>query len=328
MGKARSLITSALVVSGATALSTVDVGATELDSTLFWDTDLSMMEMEMIEKALSNYTNPLNRIAAEMSQDPAETFTYTVKEGDTLSEIAQRFQIPLQEIVQQNDIKNEHRLGINQELEIRIAKKTYVIKLGDNAEQIAQEHEITVEELLASNAVIQYSAGYFYPGLEIQIPTMAPELPKEEPLEYHRQKANTVVVASRSEGTIQPGGFIWPVSGTLTSRYGMRWGKQHNGIDIANQLNKEAKISAAKSGVVKDTGFHQGGYGNLVILDHGGGMETYYAHLSKISVEEGQEVKQGETIGYMGKTGRTTGYHLHFEIRKNDKPVNPLKYLD
>lgn len=325
MGKAKRIITTALVVSGATALSTVDVGATEVDPNLFMDEDLSMIETEIIEKALLNYTNPLKRIEAEMNQDREETFIYSVQEGDTLSEIAQQHGVSTQELVQQNNIQNRNRLAVGQELEIRVAQKKYVIKFGDQAQDIAKEHGISLEELWASNGIFQYSSGYLYPGLEIQVPTLAP--PPPEPLPEHNRKLNTITVASRSESSIQSGSFIWPVTGTITSRFGMRWGREHNGIDISNSQKKEAQIVAAKSGIVKEAGFHQGGYGNLVILDHGGGLETYYAHMSKISVTEGEEVRQGALVGYMGQTGRATGYHLHFEIRKNDQPINPLKYL-
>ncbi|GAA0358144.1 M23 family metallopeptidase [Bacillus horti] len=331
MGKAKRLITSALVISGATALSPMDVGATELEPNLF-DEDLqAMIEQEMLEKALRSYTNPLHRIEAEMNQDHDQETTYIVQEGDTLSEIAQKFGVEIKEIVHQNEIQNVNRIAVNQELKIRVVQKNYVIKFGDNAQQIADEHGITVEELVSTNGTLKYTSAQLYPGTEIQVPTPTPDFPEEQLEDNQPEKANTILLASRSDvsaSTQTISGFQWPVTGTVTSRFGMRWGRQHNGIDIANSLKKEAVIAAAKAGVVKEAGFHSGGYGNLVILDHGQGVETYYAHMSKISVKANQEIKQGEQIGYMGQTGRTTGYHLHFEIRINDKPVNPSSYLE
>src|SRR5690606_7644327 len=105
------------------------------------------------------------------------------------------------------------------------------------------------------------------------------------------------------------GKLIWPARGRLTSRYGRRWGRLHKGIDIAN--SRGTPVYAADSGKVISTGYN-GGYGNLVKIDHGGGMVTYYAHLSKIVVSSGSSVSKGQLIGYMGSTGRSTGPHLHF----------------
>jgi murein DD-endopeptidase MepM/ murein hydrolase activator NlpD len=119
-------------------------------------------------------------------------------------------------------------------------------------------------------------------------------------------------------------GFIWPVSGPVTSTFGMRWGRMHEGIDIA--ATSGTPIRAPASGTVISAGW-LGGYGNLIVIDHGGGLATAYAHMSGYAASSGQPVAQGQTIGFVGSTGHSTGPHLHFEVRVNGAPVDPLGYL-
>ncbi len=121
------------------------------------------------------------------------------------------------------------------------------------------------------------------------------------------------------------GKFIWPVSGTLTSRFGIRNGRRHDGIDIGAPEGTEVRAAAA--GTVLYAGDQQTGYGNLVIIRHAQDLITVYAHNRENLVCENQEVEQGELIARVGKTGRSTGPHLHFEIRKRTKPRNPLFFL-
>ncbi len=120
------------------------------------------------------------------------------------------------------------------------------------------------------------------------------------------------------------GGFIWPVNGTVTSEFGPRWGSFHPGLDIADP--EGTPIAASKAGTVVFAG-PNGGYGNFVVIDHGDGTATAYAHQSRLASSEGQQVAQGQTIGYVGTTGFSTGNHLHFEIRVNGSAVNPRDYL-
>jgi murein DD-endopeptidase MepM/ murein hydrolase activator NlpD len=132
---------------------------------------------------------------------------------------------------------------------------------------------------------------------------------------------------ARSTGTTQTpssAGLIWPVQGPITSPFGWRWGRMHQGIDIG--VPSGTPIHAAASGTVIYCGWETG-YGNLVVLDNGGDLATAYAHQSSIAVACGQQVSQGEVLGYVGCTGHCTGPHLHFEVRINGEPVDPLGYL-
>ena len=138
-------------------------------------------------------------------------------------------------------------------------------------------------------------------------------------LSPERASAGLVVDATQAAS-----GFIWPVSGAVVSPFGMRWGRMHEGIDIA--AGSGTPIAAAASGTVISVGY-MGGYGNLVVVDHGGGLATAYAHLSGYAVGSGQSVSQGQVVGYVGCTGHCYGPHLHFEVRVNGAAVDPLGYL-
>ena len=125
---------------------------------------------------------------------------------------------------------------------------------------------------------------------------------------------------TRTSGT----GVAWPTNGTQTSGFGYRWGVLHAGVDIANGVG--TPIRAAKAGTVILAGWN-GGYGNCIVIDHGGGFSTLYGHMSRLRASEGQTVEQGQLIGDMGSTGNSTGPHLHFETRVGGNPQNPIRYL-
>jgi murein DD-endopeptidase MepM/ murein hydrolase activator NlpD len=137
-------------------------------------------------------------------------------------------------------------------------------------------------------------------------------------------QASRASYSAPGDTTPSAAGFIWPVNGPVVSGFGMRWGRMHEGIDIAAGYG--TPIRAAASGRVVYAGW-MSGYGNLVAIDHGGGVSTAYGHQSSIAVGNGQVVAQGQTIGYVGCTGHCFGPHLHFEVRINGSPVDPLGYL-
>jgi murein DD-endopeptidase MepM/ murein hydrolase activator NlpD len=119
-------------------------------------------------------------------------------------------------------------------------------------------------------------------------------------------------------------GLVWPLSGTVTSGFGYRWGRMHEGIDVA--VPEGTPIRSAKAGTVIMASYN-GGYGNYTCVDHGGGLSTCYAHQSGFAASVGQRVSQGQVIGYSGNTGSSTGPHLHFEVRINGAAQDPMGYL-
>ncbi len=120
--------------------------------------------------------------------------------------------------------------------------------------------------------------------------------------------------------------LIKPVSGTVTSRFGSRWGSTHKGVDIGASKGTGIKAAAAGTVITSKTGYN-GGYGNYIVISHGKGVETAYGHCSALYVKVGQKVSQGEVIAAVGNTGRSYGNHLHFEIRINGVAQNPQNYL-
>jgi murein DD-endopeptidase MepM/ murein hydrolase activator NlpD len=140
--------------------------------------------------------------------------------------------------------------------------------------------------------------------------------------------ALAATIRSAQSGSVGSGvsasGLIWPVHGPVTSGFGWRWGRMHEGIDIA--VPTGTPVAAAASGTVITAGW-LGGYGNLVVIDHGNGLATAYGHNSSVTVGVGQSVAQGQVIAYSGSTGHSSGPHVHFEVRVNGSPVDPLGYL-
>jgi murein DD-endopeptidase MepM/ murein hydrolase activator NlpD len=122
-------------------------------------------------------------------------------------------------------------------------------------------------------------------------------------------------------------GFIWPIEGTLTSGFGYRWGRMHEGIDIAAAEGTPIRAAADGTVILMQSEYESGGYGNYTCIDHGGGLSTCYAHQSSFATSTGASVSQGDLIGYVGNTGHSYGAHLHFEVRINGAPTDPLGYL-
>lgn len=128
----------------------------------------------------------------------------------------------------------------------------------------------------------------------------------------------------RGSAMVTGGPYAWPVLAPVSSHFGPRWGRPHNGIDLA--ANQGDQIRASREGEVLVSG-PVPGYGETVILSHDDGSRTLYAHCSELLVKPGQKVKQGQGIALVGSTGQSTGPHLHFEIIVNDRPTDPLFYL-
>jgi len=149
-----------------------------------------------------------------------------------------------------------------------------------------------------------------------------------------REREAQIAAAQRAAGIVvpstAPGVLAWPVTGTITSPFGPRRNpftgaaEFHQGLDIG--ANMGTTVTAAASGTIISAGWY-GGYGNYILIDHGGGMSTGYGHLSRIFVSSGQQVQRGQALGAVGSTGASTGPHLHFEVRISGKPVDPTAYL-
>jgi murein DD-endopeptidase MepM/ murein hydrolase activator NlpD len=200
----------------------------------------------------------------------------------------------------------------------------------------AQQQAILRGELLASRSTLKGARSDKSRALVITRKQVEGEIAESKALESASAQLAAKLQAGQAQAAAAAGGsttntaapsgsgFIWPLSGPITSPFGMRWGTLHPGIDIG--VPTGTPIHAAGSGTVLWCGW-MSGYGNLVMIDHHNGLATLYGHQSRIAVGCNQEVSQGETIGYVGCTGFCTGPHLHFEVRLNGTPVDPLGYL-
>jgi murein DD-endopeptidase MepM/ murein hydrolase activator NlpD len=218
--------------------------------------------------------------------------------------------------------------------EMRVAKQQTAATKADVAEATAVLAKKTEEERAARAALLarQAALAAARDSKESLLTDVKQQRhADEEDLETMQAASAAIAAQLAGSGASSGGGgeapsssgFIWPVSGPVTSGFGWRWGRMHEGIDIGAACG--TPIRAAASGTIVYAGWMDG-YGNIIIIDHGGGMGTAYGHQSAIYVGGGS-VSQGQTIGAVGSTGHSTGCHLHFEVRVNGTPVNPLSYL-
>jgi murein DD-endopeptidase MepM/ murein hydrolase activator NlpD len=277
----------------------------------------------VVEQALFQAFNPFVGLAENA---PAKkVMVYTIQEGETLSEIAHRYGMSLHKLVEANKITNPHLVGIGLKLMINNDEVRHMVKRGETLNYIAQRYGVSRELLVERNPLLTWLSDNLYVGQVIHVPVMATKQLRPDEVQ---QKRDTAQAASRQVTVRVRGGLEWPVKeATVTSGFGARWGKSHKGVDLWNQDEAKAPILAAKGGLVLEAGANRSGYGRMVVLDHGDGLQTFYAHMRSIAVYPGQQVEVGEILGYMGRTGDSTGYHLHFEVRQDDVPINPMPYL-
>ena len=203
----------------------------------------------------------------------------------------------------------------------------HTVQKGETLYSISQRYDVPVKKIAQVNAL--RNPDVIYPGERLYIPGAKPP-PKTTVASTSSgsggqasSSGNAVVGPLPEPTSSRP--FAWPARGLVVSRFGPRHGRMHNGIDIAAKTGEP--VFAARSGKVIFASDHQRGYGRIIIIQHDETFITVYAHNSKNLVKEGDRVQRGQTIGLIGRTGNATGPHLHFEIRRNRKPVNPLKYL-
>lgn len=242
---------------------------------------------------------------------------YTVQEGDTISSIAQKFGVSEDTIRWQNNIYGDN-ITAGETLEILpVTGIAHKVRKGDTVYSIAKRYDAEAQAIVdfPFNTFANDETFELAIGQTIIVPDGVK--PSGEGLVIPRARQITP-----DAGTVTASGqFVWPTSGTITQYFS--W--YHPGIDIANSAMP--LDIAADSGTVVYAGWDNTGYGQMVLIDHGNGFRTRYAHLSQIMVISGQTVARGAAVGRMGSTGHSTGPHTHFEIMLNGVHVNPLNYL-
>ncbi|MCK9221168.1 MAG: peptidoglycan DD-metalloendopeptidase family protein [Limnochordia bacterium] len=235
---------------------------------------------------------------------------YVVRPGDTLWDLAREFQTTVQAIKERNRLKSDI-LRIGQILRIDrsyaggdVSDRVYVVAKGDSLYSIAKQYNTTIEALATANSIAN---------------------PRTLPV-----GKTLIIPGSGSDASVRRMQMSWPVTGRISSPFGPRIHPLknvddfHNGIDIA--VPTGTKVRAAAGGVVTWSGW-MGGFGYTVVIDHGDGIETLYAHNSKLQVKVGARINRGDVVALSGNTGTSTGPHLHFSIKIDGDYVDPTNWL-
>lgn len=248
---------------------------------------------------------------AQQNNNLGEIRVYTVREGDSLSQVAEMFGVTTNTILWANDITKASGIRPGQNLVILpIAGVRHVVKKGDTIASVAKKYEGNEAEILSYNELT--SADELSVGDTLIIPGGAIH---STPVKV-ASKASPVRVSGSSAGVSTSGYFSFPAPGAIKSQsiHG------YNAVDLAAPVGTPIRAAAAGEVIVSKNSGWNGGYGQYIVVKHGNGTQTLYAHLSRNSVGVGDYVSQGEVIGAMGSTGKSTGSHLHFEIRGGKNP--------
>lgn len=264
--------------------------------------------------------NPSLPGSAASTNTRTKVVEYVVQGGDTISTIAEKFNISTNTVLWANNLSSSGTIRPGDKLTILPTSGVlHKVKSGDTLDKIAKYYDTTGDKIVQFNALADASdldVGEYLVVPDGKVPP--PPAPKPKPAVASKNTVNIPPVT-----VVQTNGkMLWPNGCSRISQY---FGWRHTGVDIACPLN--TPILAADDGVVSRVQYLNTGYGHNVIVDHGGGIQTLYGHMTTIYVSVGDSVERGQTIGLEGSTGRSTGPHLHFEVRIGGKVYNPLNYI-
>lgn len=244
---------------------------------------------------------------AELGTNSGEIRVYTVREGDTLSQVAEMFDVTTNTIMWANDLTKSTSIQPGDTLVILpIAGVRHVVKSGDTMSTIAKKYEGDIDEILSFNQLD--SADDLAVGDTLIIPGGA--------LHQAAPRGSMAAPVSVSGNLAASTGFVHPAPGSVRTQ-GIHG---YNAVDLAGSYGSSIRAAAAGEVIVAKASGWNGGYGNYVVVRHGSGAQTLYAHMAGVHVGVGAYVSQGEVVGSMGSTGRSTGTHLHFEVRGARNP--------
>lgn len=291
--------------------------------------DVSLIKKEIPLTAINDIDSTVEKIKTGRLEEKKQTIT----EQDNFWTLAEDYNMTMEEIQQANPDKDTKKLKAGDEVVIPLAKPVLTLA---TYEQKKIEEEVDFETEIEKNAELYENKE------EVRVEGQKGKIEKEIEIERHnglqvgektikeeiiKEPVTQVLVKGTKEVPLglATETFVTPTKGRISSPFGPRWGSFHGGIDIAAPIGEP--ILASDSGTVTHASFNNGGYGYMVDIDHGNGYVTRYAHCSEIFAKTGEKVNQGDKIAAVGNTGRSTGPHLHFEIRKNGEKEDPQKYL-
>jgi murein DD-endopeptidase MepM/ murein hydrolase activator NlpD len=270
--------------------------------------------------------------SATAAADPLQSsFVYTIQPGDTVESIALAFGLNPAYVLWNNSLSDANLLIVGETLIIPSTDGIlYHVTIGDTLWDIANAYQVPMESITGYGANGLTSPDSVIEGMILLLPGAVPPAPPEpvyvaeDPYVEPAGGAPISAAAPVAQAPAPSYGYIWPAYGNITT-YFMENG--HKGIDIDGFGQYGAPIASVATGQVVLASWSDWGLGYHVIVDHGDGMRTVYAHLSEIWVSQGQYVGQGEAVGALGSTGYSTGPHLHFEMHYYGSVVDPLAYL-
>lgn len=252
-----------------------------------------------------------------------EVVYYDVHAGDVIGAIAERYGVSVVSILWANNLSARSYIRPGDKLKIPpVSGVLHIVKKGDTVGKIALAYQAKESDIIAFNK-LQSGGTDIVAGEEIIVPGGVKPRPAAPPPVF---RSNALANIAAPHGSVEApagSGYLWPTAVRRITQY---FGWRHTGLDIGGPAG--TAIYASRGGVVTRSACGwNGGYGCYIVIDHGGGVQTAYAHSTKLYVSVGQSVSQGQTIAAMGSTGRSTGSHLHFEVRVNGVRRNPLQYV-
>ena len=268
------------------------------------------------------------RLANKTNSRPVAVGTVRVEKGDSYYLIANRYGVSLNALLRENNARPPYALRTGQTLKLP-KPKTHTVTKGDTLFSIARKYDVRVSEIASINRLSEpYTISV---GTKLSLPSGSQLAATGQSRRASSRsgaagQANVRHEAITTAPPARKGRFLKPLTGQVISRYGPKAGGLHNdGINIMAPLGHP--IKASENGIVIYAGNELRGYGNLILIRHDNGWVTAYAHASRFKVRPGDKVKQGQVVALVGQSGNVDKPQLHFEIRKNSRPIDPEKYM-